>query len=254
MKIRCPRCHTIARLEDVNLAKLSGHCRACDASFAFDEAALADDTPETSARRPLPRHAERRAELADNITAETETVQLAGELSPYRAIETVARTERTTIVRRWSDKMGILFGFLAILWLGFCALVARPPDRIAGLPIVLGLAVLVYSLATRFVNRTVIEADREGLVVTSGPLPSLAWNRRLLLSSVAAIDRYETIFSLPLRGARARPRRGWYRPPIYVVYADLKSGERVKLVHGLDVEESWSIVEQLQSHLTETRR
>jgi predicted Zn finger-like uncharacterized protein len=169
MQVQCPKCGTLIRSDDINLANMAAKCRRCDS--------LLDLKPLLSTA----------GEGADHAPAQRPIIPTP---RGFRIDET-ARGLR--IVRRWFAPGFLILALFCIAWDSFLVfwyfMAFANWNWMAILFPILHLAIgvgLTYTALTGFVNRTVITVEDGQLTVRHGPLP---WpgNRRLSTAEIGQL-------------------------------------------------------------------
>lgn len=220
MKILCPSCHVPVAAEDVALETGLAKCRTCNSVFRFD------DLPELarSLVRPRPR-----VEKPNSLVTWDDGYGL-------------------TLQYRWFSPKFVFMAFFCLFWDGFLLfwyLMAFGSGNLLMLlfPLIhvaAGIGITYWTLAG-FLNTTTVAIDGNRLRVSHHPLP---WGRAVEMQ----------LFEVKQLFCEEKISRGKNGPSYtYSLVALLATGERRKLVSGLDTPEIPLYLEQHAEEWLEIR-
>lgn len=217
--LACPACHTPLPPEDLSQSQGITFCRRCQTLIRLDT-----HRPETQ------RH------LVAFGTSRTQVALPAGWM-----IEPTAQGLRLTY--RWFSQTSLVLALFCLLWGGCLVVWYNQATKLASgtsgvLPLInigIGLCVwlfLVYVTLASFLNTTTITVEQGSLTVVHAPL---FWPRppRLRTTDIAQL------FVRRVMVGRRHSRR-----PVYSVWAQLRRGQEIKLLNGLEAPDQALFVEQ----------
>jgi hypothetical protein len=223
MQLHCKSCGKLVRAEDVNIDQAIAKCLACHAVFSFLDQVRGAGAPP---RAPVPMPARMRV---DNWGSEL------------------------TITWRWYTHAVWLLLAFCIFWDGFLfvwyaagigMLTAGKGDGMIWvmllfpvLHVLVGIG-LTYAVICMFINKTVVRVSMGELTVRHGPLPGPG-NRRVFthelkqLYCTEKLQRHKNSTSIT-----------------YELQAQLKDGQKLTLLTGLDqLDQALYVEQQVEQHL-----
>jgi hypothetical protein len=225
LRVNCRSCGTLIPAEDVNLDAVLAKCRACHAVFDFSDQVKRPPTPAKQKRD--------RGEVAMPKAFAVEDTGLA-----------------LTVTRKWSRGIAVFFVIFALFWNGIVSVFVvlalsgkmkmeggEPAGPFAPLflaPFVLVGVVMAWLALAFLFNRTTIEVRDGALAVRHGPIPWFG-NKRLETDSLDQLYCVEYV-------AYTQNDVPQYRIALYGL---TKSGDRIKLVPGMEGAEQGVYLEQL---------
>ena len=216
MQIKCAKCGSLLRAEDVNLDALLGKCRACNEVFS-----IADQAPFT----PL------MARKLKTDVAMPSKFRVEGDVSGL------------TISYRWFTPAAFFLLFFCIGWDSFLVFWyamalghgAGPMQwiaivfPIAHVAVGVGLSWLVLAM---FLNTTTIRVNYEQLTIRSGPVPFFG-NKRLAAADIQQLYCDESV----TRNENTTSRQ-------FLVNVRTIDGRKIKLITGLNERDQALFIEQ----------
>ncbi len=220
MQIHCRYCAAEIPPENINLDNLVAKCSSCNAVFSIaGELRMAEgEKPKKSQRQsvPMPKY--------------VQVEETPGELK---------------ITRKWFSLLQVPLVFFAVVWNGFMLFwysiaISTGQGQMAlcgTLHLAVGLF-LIYTVATNFVNSTLITANAEQLDIQHGPIPAMG-NKTLTAVDIVQVYCKQTIH----RGKNSTS-------VTYEVLAIMNDQRRETLLNGLyNAEQALYIEQELERFL-----
>jgi hypothetical protein len=219
MEAKCPQCSAKFVKTDINKDNFSVLCKGCKSIFGLEKV----DLPQGFMDGEIGGFKKRKK------------VQLP------MGIELNSKDGVLTIKRKWFNRGFLVVVLLAIAWNGAIVIWNESLNSTLGsspiatiypfIHLIIGLILFYYTLAG-LVNTTIFTISKESILIKNRPIPWFG------ISTIAS-SKLKQLYS-----TKKNPYKNKNEKDIFHIYALLKNGKKLKIVHGLHTDNQALYIEQ----------